>query len=258
MMNFIQVVTFSLVEGITEFLPVSSTGHLILTARILNIIQTDFVKTFEIFIQLGAILAVTGLYFKTFIRDKFVFLKTAFAFFPTGLVGLALYPFIKRYLLGNVPVTVFSLFTGGVILIIAESRLLSKIRQVEQIENISFRQAFYIGLIQSISIVPGVSRSAASIVGGMFLGLSRKPATEFSFLLAIPTIFAATMLDLYKSNFSFSRPEWIILLTGAVIAFISSYATVKLLLKYIAHHSFVIFGVYRIILALAFLTIVSF
>lgn len=251
-MNYFQSILLSIVEGITEFLPISSTGHLILASNILNISQTEFQKSFEIIIQLGAILAIVFLYFKTFIRNLEVWKRVIIAFIPTGILGLILYKAIKHYLLGNSYITVITLFIGGIILIIFELIYKEKETQVDKLVNISFKNAFLIGLFQSISMVPGVSRAAATIFGGMVLGLKRKTAVEFSFLLAVPTLLAATGLDLVKSHFRFSGEEMALLLLGFTGAFVTAYITVKFLLQFIKRHNFIPFGVYRILIAILF------
>lgn len=254
-MDFFQALVLSFVEGITEFLPVSSTGHLILASDLLKIPQTEFVKTFEIFIQLGAILAVVVLYFKKYAQNFKAWKNVLIAFVPTALVGLMLYKFIKSYLIGNILVTVLALLVGGILLILLEKLYREKDYHVSKIENLSLRQSLLIGLSQSISVIPGVSRAAATILGGMFLGLKKETAVEFSFLLAIPTMAAATGLDLVKSNFSFSRQETLILLIGLVGSFITALLVVKWFIKFIKGNNFFWFGVYRIVLSLIMLSL---
>ena len=169
-MDLIYVVILSIIEGITEFLPVSSTGHLILAARILNIPQTDFVKSFEIFIQLGAILAVFFLYGRKFLIDKKIMSSILTAFIPSAVVGLLFYKIIKGYLLGNSMVTVISLLVGGVILILIEILLKHNKETINNVGKIGNFKALIIGFAQAISVVPGVSRAGATIVGGMLTG----------------------------------------------------------------------------------------
>ncbi len=256
-MNFLQALILSVVEGISEFLPISSTGHLILTSDLLKIAQTDFVKTFEIAIQLGAILSVVVLYFNS-LKKIVVWKKILIAFLPTAVLGLIFYKIIKTFLLGNVLVTLYALFLGGVALIAFEIIYKEKEHHVDNLEEISNKKAFLIGVFQSISMIPGVSRSAATILGGLSLGLTRQTAAQFSFLLAIPTMLAATILDLVKSKFAFSSYEYALLAVGFVGSFIVALFVVKLFLHYLKNHSFIVFGIYRIILAAAFwLLIVS-
>ena len=254
MFHTLQAVILGLVEGITEFLPVSSTGHMILAAQLLHVQETDFVKSFEIIIQLGAILAVVILYFKKLFLDLKVFLRVCVAFLPTAVIGLALYKVVKTYLIGNVQVVLWSLLIGGLVLVIFEyARRGKKEAAPIDLSQITYKQAFIIGLFQTLAIIPGVSRSAATIVGGMSLGIARETIVEFSFLLAIPTMAAATGLDLIKSGHSFTHSEVSLLAVGFVVAFVSAVIAVRLLLKFVKGHTFISFGYYRIALAAIFL-----
>lgn len=251
-MNFLQAILLSVVEGISEFLPISSTGHLILTSDILKITQTGFVKDFEIIIQLGAIFAIIFLYWQTLLKNKEVWKRIIVAFIPTGVIGFILFKLIKTYLLGNTYITLISLLIGGIALIILELIYKEKDHHADSIEKITFKNAFLIGIFQSIAVIPGVSRSAATIVSALFLGTKRKAAAEFSFLLAVPTMIAATGLDLVKSNFSYSTNEWLIIFVGLIGSFLTAVIVVKLFLKYIQTNTFIPFGVYRIIAAILF------
>ncbi len=251
-MDFFQAFIFSIVEGVSEFLPISSTGHLVLTAKLLNIPQTDFVKSFEIIIQLGAILAVVFLYWKTIWGNKKTWRPIAAAFIPTAIVGLVLYKFIKSYLIGNEFVTLWALAIGGVIMIGVEYWFGKKNLEVSEIEKITTKNAILIGIFQTLSIVPGVSRAAATIIGAMIVGTKRKTAVEFSFLLAIPTMAAATGLDLLKTNLSFTGQEWGVLSIGFIGSFVFAMIAVKFLIRFVKHHTFIPFGIYRIILAILF------
>lgn len=237
----------ALIEGMTEFLPVSSTGHLILASSLIGIRPTEFTKTFEIFIQLGAILAVVFLYRKKLRSDIQLLMNVCISFLPSAFVGFLGYSFIKSYLFENTVITAIALAVGGLLLIGVEYVLQSRMRKLS--EHISRKKAFIIGLFQAISVIPGVSRAAATITGGMIVGLDRKTATEFSFLLALPTIVAATGLDLVKSDLRFSQQEWFILLGGSTIAFITALITIRLFVRYVSHNSFIPFGVYRIVIA---------
>ncbi len=251
-MDALQVVFLSVIEGVTEFLPVSSTGHLILATKLLGITPTSFTKSFEIAIQLGAIASVVFLYAKSLIINKKLILVTLTAFFPTAVIGFLAYPLVKEVFLESTTITLASLFIGGLALIIIEK--LCKYRDYPtSINKIGFKQAFAIGLVQSISIIPGVSRAAATIFGGLFAGLTRQAAVEFSFLLAIPTMLAATALDLYKSAGQFSQANFLQLTLGFVVSFFVALVSVKFLLAFIKKNNFVAFGVYRIILSLLFL-----
>lgn len=252
-MDIIQALILSVIEGVTEFLPVSSTGHLVLASNLLKIPQTEFVKSFEIFIQLGAILAVVVLYVKKYFKNFKAWKNIVAAFIPTAIIGFLLYKIVKSFLLGNMLVTVLALLIGGILLIALERIHKEKKSDVNSIEALSLRQSFMIGLVQSISIIPGVSRSAATILGGMFLGAKRETAVEFSFLLAVPTMLAATGLDLLKSNFFFTSQEVMILAVGFVGSFITALLIVKWFIKFIKTNNFFWFGVYRIVLSLIFI-----
>lgn len=251
-MNYFQALILSVIEGVTEFLPISSTGHLILASDILKITQTEFVKSFEIIIQLGAILAVVFLYRKTLVEKIVIWRKILIAFLPTAVIGFIFYKLIKQYLLGNTIVTLAALFVGGIIIILLEKAYKIKNNRLDDINQLSDKKSFGVGLIQSISMIPGVSRAAATIFGGMSLGMDRKAAVEFSFLLAIPTMLAATGLDLLKSNFNFTLHQYFLLAIGFFGAFVVAYFTVKHFLRYIQNHNFILFGIYRIILAILF------
>lgn len=255
-MNLIQAVILAIIEGLTEFLPISSTGHMILAAKILGIVETDFTKTFEIVIQFGAILAIVVLYGKRVRRDYECWKRVLVAFVPTGIIGLILYKIIKSVLLGNVQVVVWSLLIGGILMIALEKFFEKKQARHTDIHNMSFVDAAVIGVVQSISVIPGVSRAAATIFGGLGVGLDRKSAVEFSFLLAVPTMAAAAGLDLIKSNWQFTNSDYWLLVVGSVVAFFTALAAVRFFLKYVENHSFVVFGVYRIILAIVFLLLV--
>jgi undecaprenyl-diphosphatase len=255
-MNILQAFIISAVEGISEFLPISSTGHMILAADILKIAQSSFVKDFEIIIQLGAILAIVVLYWNSLFRSVEVWKRIIVAFIPTGIIGFILFKLIKQYLIGNLYITLISLLIGGIVLIVLELLYKEKEHHIEDIAKLSYPKAFIIGIVQSIAVIPGVSRSAATIVGAMFLGTKRKAAAEFSFLLAVPTMLAATGLDLVKTNFSYSMNEWAMLVVGFFGAFIVALISVKLFLKYVQKNNFIIFGVYRIIAAVLFYLIV--
>jgi undecaprenyl-diphosphatase len=265
-MDFVQALILSIVEGITEFLPISSTGHLVLASEILGIHQTEFVKSFEIFIQLGAILAVVILYFQKYSANFKAWRNIVLAFIPTAIIGLIFYQVVKDILLGNMTVTLLAIFLGGLVLIFIDRVLPHSKQTVKSVDQIKPKEAIIIGLIQSISIIPGISRAASTIIGGLILGLPKSLAVEFSFLLAVPTLLAAAGLDLIKTNFQFSSSEWISLTIGFIGSFISALIVIKWfikfvsdeqtfqapLIKYIQNHSFFAFGIYRVILAVVF------
>lgn len=251
-MDIFHAIILGIIEGVTEFLPVSSTGHMIIASHLMRIPSTEFLKTFEIAIQLGAILAVAGLYWRTFLLDWEIGLKVFTAFIPTAVIGFILYKLVKYYLMGNAWVVVAALFFGGVVIILFEKFYKSKEVEIKQMSQITYPQAMLIGLCQSVAVVPGVSRSAATILGGLVLGVSRKTIVEFSFLLAVPTMLAATILDIMKTEANLNSREWGVLAIGFVIAFIVAWASVKYFLSYIQKHDFTAFGIYRIIAAVLF------
>ena len=255
-MNFFQAIILSIVEGLTEFLPVSSTGHLVLISQILRVTETDFVKSFELFIQIGAILAVVYIYGRKFLENKKIWKNVTAAFIPTAIIGLLLFKVIKTILLGNSFITVLALGIGGGLMIYLEKKYKETPNHIEKIEDLSLKNAVWIGVFQSLSVIPGVSRAAATILSGMFLGLKRKTAVEFSFFLAVPTVIAASGLDLVKSGFHFSIGEWFIMLVGLAVSFFSALYVVKWLLRFISRNNFTGFGVYRIIIAVLFWLIV--
>lgn len=249
-MTVIQSIILGVVEGVTEFLPISSTGHLILTSKLFGIADEEFTKTFEIAIQFGAILAVVALYWKKILSDKETWKKVFIAFLPTAIIGFLLYRILKGYLLVNSLLVVWALFLGGVALIVFE--LWHRKRNGNYNQEIDYKKSFAIGAVQSLAMVPGVSRSGATIIGGLFMGVNRERIVEFSFLLAVPTMAAATFYDLYKSVGLFSFSDFPILAIGFVVSFIVALLSIKWLLHFIKNHSFIAFGVYRIIVALAF------
>ena len=254
-MDMVYALILGIVEGITEFLPISSTGHLILAGEILKIPATDFQKSFDIVIQLGAILSVIVLYWRTLFNFE-VIKKLIVAFIPTGIIGLAMYSIVKTYLLGNQFVVLWTLFLGGIALIAFELWHKELSDATGNISAISYKQAAIIGLFQSLAIIPGLSRSASTIVGGLILGLKRTTIVEFSFLLAVPTMLAASGLDLVKNASSFSADKFGVLAVGFIASFLVAIASIKFLLSFIKTNNFIPFGVYRIIAALLFWAIV--
>jgi undecaprenyl-diphosphatase len=255
MITFIQTLILGIIEGITEFLPISSTGHLILTYKLLGIPESDFIKSFIIIIQLGAILSVLVLYYKKLFLEKDVLRKVAIAFLPTGLIGLAIYKIAKHYFLGNQMLVAWSLIIGGVLIILFENKYGKNESGVDEIAKMTDKQAFLTGVFQSLCVIPGVSRSASTIVGGRLLGLSKKTIVEFSFLLAIPIMISATVLDIMNRTFDVAQINTIVI--GFIIAFISAIIGIRFFLETIKKHSFFVFGVYRIILGLAFLLLLT-
>ena len=262
-MNIIHAIILGIIEGVTEFLPISSTGHMILASKLLGLQETDFLKTFEIFIQLGAILSVVVLYFKRLITSKDTIKKVIVAFIPTAILGLALHGVVKKYLLGSSWVVSISLIVGGILIIWFEKRN-AKYQSRLNIQhglngdlNVGYTQAVKVGFYQAIAMVPGVSRSAATIIGGQISGVSRSDIVEFSFLLAIPTMLAASFLDLYKGVGEIGHNEIVLLATGFITAFIVAILAIKGFISYIQKHNFIGFAYYRIIVGVLFLILLS-
>ncbi len=248
-MTFFHAAILGIVEGITEFLPISSTAHLILASELLRLPSDEFQKSFEIAIQLGAILSVVVLYAGRMLRRFDVWLRVIVAFIPTAVLGALFYPLIKNVLMESIPVILAALLIGGIVLILFEMLHRERANATDDLSKMTLPQAALIGLFQSLAFVPGVSRAAATIVGGLLLGIRRKVIVEFSFLLAVPTMAAAVALDLTNMGAQFSPQEWILLLIGFVVSFVVALLSIVWLLRFITRHSFTVFGWYRIILA---------
>jgi len=254
-MTILQAIILSIIEGLTEFLPISSTGHLILAQNLLSIPSSEFSKTFNIVIQLSAILAIIWLYRKSLFSNYKIWRQSLVAFIPTGIIGFILYQFIRDILLENQIITVYALLIGGFALLLVDA--LKKINHgVIKTKELSFQKLLLIGLFQSLSVIPGVSRSAASIVGGLTVGMSRTEAVEFSFFLAIPTMLMASSYDLLKSGFYLSSQEIFILFVGCVFSFLSATIAVKSFIGFVKTNNFTAFAIYRIALAVSFLLLV--
>jgi len=224
---------------------------------LLKLTNSEFVKSFEIAIQLGAILSVVLLYWDRLIKSQQTWKRLIVAFLPAMVIGGLFYKFIKKNFLGNNELVLWSLFIGGILLILFELLHREKETATDELGTVTYPQALVIGLFQAAAIVPGVSRAAATVIGGLVAGLKRKTIVEFSFLLAIPTMLAATALDLYKSAKVFSTAEFISLGTGFVISFFVAIASIKFLIAFIKRHSFIVFGIYRIVIALVFWLIIN-
>ncbi len=250
-MTILHSIILGLVEGFTEFLPISSTAHLILVSKLLSIDQSMFVKTFEIAIQGGAILAVIIFYWRKLL-DLEILKRLIVSFIPTAIIGFILYKLIKDILVGNMTIVLLSLFLGGLVLIYIDrvSRIKNNIESGRAIKELTYKEAFMIGIAQSLAIIPGVSRSAATIVGGLFLGMNMKAVVEYSFLLAIPTIVAATGYDLIKNIHSFSTDQTSMLIVGFVASFITAIFGIRLLNNVAKRSSMKAFGMYRISLVI--------
>jgi undecaprenyl-diphosphatase len=251
-MDSFQAIILAIIEGITEYLPVSSTGHMIIASSIMGIDDQDFTKIFEVNIQFGAILSVIVLYYKRFLQSMEFYYKLLVAFLPAAVIGFLLNDYIDM-LLENVIVVSLMLVLGGIVLVFIDKVFEGK----PQKEEISYPTALKIGFYQCIAMIPGVSRSAASIIGGMAQGLSRKSAAEFSFFLAVPTMFAASAYKMLKGYLdgalTFSGEELKLLALGNVVAFIVALAAIKFFINFLQKYGFKVFGYYRIALGLIIL-----
>ena len=250
-MTIFDAIILGIVEGLSEFLPISSTGHLILASALLKLEQSDAHKVFEVTIQLGAMLAVLQIYRKQLLSRLELLKKVCFAFIPTGVLGYLLYKLVKTFFVPSL--VSYMLIAGGIAFILIELWMKDRPATTHTLDEISYRQAFSIGVIQSLSMIPGVSRSGATIMGGLVMGLDRKDAAEFSFLLALPTMLAATCYDVYKNYAVFDLSDWQNILVGFVTSFIFAVIGIKALLKIITSHTFIPFGVYRIAVGVIFL-----
>ncbi len=247
-MSIFEAVIIAIVEGITEFLPVSSTGHMIITQEILGMKIDEFVKAFTVNIQFGAILSVIVLYWKRFFQSFDFYYKLFVAFLPAAIIGFLMMDVIDQ-MLGSVLVVAIMLVAGGVILIYADKWF----NKPKEKQEITWGTAFKIGLFQCISMIPGVSRSAATIIGGMTQGLNRKTAAEFSFFLAVPTMFAASGYKLLKNYEIITKQDIDVLLVGNIVAFIVAMIAIKTFIALLTKYGFKWFGYYRIIVGLAIL-----
>jgi len=256
----IKAAIMGIVEGLTEFLPISSTGHLILAGALLGF-DDDKAKVFDIAIQTGAIFAVILVYWHK-IRDTLVALPTdkqaqrfalnvLIGFLPAAVLGLLIYKTIKTYLF-NPPVVAGAFIVGAFIILWVEKKA-RLVPRIQSIDDMSPMDALKVGMVQCLGMIPGTSRSGATIIGGMLLGLSRKAATEFSFFLAIPTLIGAGVYSLYKERALLSLSDLPLFAVGLVVSFISAWLCIRWLLRYIATHSFVGFAYYRIVFGLVVL-----
>lgn len=253
-MNIIQSVILGIIEGITEFLPISSTFHLIFASKLLGIPQTDFAKLFEVVIQGGAILSVLILYIKELATDRELLKKVIVSFLPTATIGFVLYKVIKDIFFSTDWLMISVFLIMGVIFIITEKFLL-KDKLVRPLDKLTYKDALIVGLIQSLAVIPGVSRAGAVILSMIFLGYNRPNAAKYSFMLSIPTILAASGYDLLKMRhvLTSNMNNAVLLVVGTVAAFISAYIVVKWLIEYLKNHSLEIFGWYRILLVIIIL-----
>ncbi len=245
-MDIIQATILGLIEGATEFLPISSTGHMIVASHWLGISQSAENKAFEVIIQLAAILAVVANYSEKFTLNHLdLWKKVILAFIPIGLVGLLFHKQIKA--LFTVETVAVMFVVGGIIFLIVEYLHRDKGYPVKRVEDMSYRQALWIGIAQVFALIPGTSRAGASIIGALIVGLDRKASAEFSFLLALPVMLAASGFDLLKHYQDFAGAQLSPLLAGFIIAFVSAWLVMRLFIRFLEHFTFVAFGIYRIL-----------
>ncbi len=257
-MTFLEAIILAIIEGLTEFLPISSTGHMIIASTMMGNAADDFVKLFTVAIQFGAILSVVVVYFQKFIQTFRFYLLLAAAFVPTGIIGLLAKKHIDS-LLENVTVVAWTLLLGGIVLLFVD-RFFADNETQQKEKPIDFKTAVIIGTIQSIAMVPGVSRSAATIIGGLSQKLTRKAAAEFSFFLAVPTMFAATLKSMYDEKellLQSGGREWGLLLVGNLVAFVVAYLAIKSFIAFLQKKGFRAFGWYRIVLGASMLILLA-
>jgi len=254
-MSIFDSIILGIVEGITEFLPISSTAHMIVVSTLLGLKQSLQNIAFEVIIQLGATLAIVLIYLeKINFKNITLWKKVIIAFLPLLIVGFLLKDQIKG--LFNINVVAWMFIIGGVIFFIVE-KFYSEENRINEVEKVSLKQALIIGLFQIFALIPGTSRSGATIVGGMLSGLSRKTAADFSFLLAIPTMFAVSGYEFIKNFDSFSNQNFLVLTIGFIVSFISAYIAVKLFLKFVQKYTLNAFGVYRIVFGIILLYLIN-
>ena len=257
-MNYLEAIVLAVIEGLTEFLPVSSTGHMVLASSFMKIANNDFTKLFTVAIQLGAILSVLVLYWKKFLVGIPFYIKLLIAFIPAAIFGKLLNDYIDALLENPITVAIM-LVLGGIVFLLLDKWMNNK--EGNSIEEPTNAGAFKIGLYQCIALIPGVSRSAATIIGGITQGLNRKSAAEFSFFLAVTTMFAATaykLLKYFKANGNISKEEINLLLVGNLVAFIVAIIAIKTFITFLNKNGFKLFGYYRIIAGIIILIIHQF
>jgi len=254
-LDIFQAIIIGIIEGFTEFLPISSTGHMIVASEFLGIDQNAVTKAYEVIIQFAAILAVMLIYKEKMSFNKVnLWIKLMVSFLPIAAVGFIFKDHIKT--LFNVETVAWMFIIGGVIFLVVEYFYKEKEHHISEVEEVSFSQAIWVGVAQVFSLIPGTSRAGATIIGGLLVGLDRKTSTEFSFLLAIPVMAAVTGYDLLKHYEEFANAEWTAFIVGFVTAFVVAYITIKLFLVFIQRFTFVAFGVYRILFGVILLMVI--
>jgi len=254
-MDIFQAIIIGIIEGFTEFLPISSTGHMIIASKFFGLQESELIKAYEVIIQFAAILAVMVIY-----RDKItlsqieLWKKLLLAFLPLAIVGFIFKDYIKALFAIEVVAVMF--IVGGVIFLIVEKFYKEDQSYTTHVEEVSYSQALWIGVAQIFSLIPGTSRAGATIIGGMLTGMDRKSSAEFSFLLAIPVMGAVTAYDLLKHYKEFADANWIAFIVGFIVAFVVAFLTIKLFLAFLQQFTFVAFGIYRIIFGIILLFII--
>lgn len=257
-MSYLEVVILALIEGLTEYLPVSSTGHLIVASAFLGLSEDEFVKSFNIIIQSGAIFSVLLLYWRRFLltrENKSFFIKLAVAFLPAAVIGLLVKKKIDL-VLGSVTIVAASLIIGGIILVFSE-RIFKSTENGKKIEELTLADCLKLGFIQCLAFIPGVSRSAATILGGLGLGLGRKEATEFSFFLAVPTLIGASVVKGVGAAKIIQADQWSLLALGTFLAFIFALLAIRYFITLVSRYGFKHFGIYRILIGIIILLMQS-
>ncbi len=251
-MGILDSIILGIIEGFTEFLPISSTGHLIVVSQFLNIDQNNVTKAYEVIIQFAAILAVVLNYKDKFHPSKMeLWKKLTLAFIPIGTVGFIFAHQVKAMF--DIKIVAIMFIIGGVVFLIVEKFYKETSTHIDDIEKVSYKQALYIGIAQIFALIPGASRAGATIIGAMLVGLNRRASAQFSFLLAFPVMCATTGYDLVKHYKDFSDANIVVLAVGFVVAFVVAYFTMKLFLKFLDNFTFIAFGIYRIIFGIILL-----
>lgn len=253
-MDIFQAIIIGIIEGFTEFLPISSTGHMIVASHFLGVSQNNLTKAYEVIIQFAAILAVMLIYKeKISFKKNILWQKLLLAFLPLAIVGFVFKDQVKA--LFTVQIVAWMFIVGGVVFLAVEYFYKNKQIHLADVEDVNYKQALWIGIAQIFSLIPGTSRAGATIIGGLLVGLDRKTSSEFSFLLAIPVMMAVSGYDLLKHYHEFADARWMAFIVGFVVAFIVAYGTIKLFLTFLQHFTFVAFGIYRIIFGVILLTL---
>lgn len=256
-MELWQSITLAIVEGLTEYLPISSTGHIILASWLMGIHEQPFTKDFTIMVQFGAILAVVVIYWRRFLQDRAMYARLVVAFLPAGVIGLLVKGQID-VLLGSVWVVAFALLIGGIALIYTKRIFARRVKSYQDINALTWRQALWIGLFQCLAFIPGMSRAASTIWGGLFVGLSLPLATQFSFLLAVPTLAGATFLKALKIAPTLTPDQLQLLVIGNLVSFVVGYLSIRGFINWVSRRGLESFGYYRVVVALLVLALLVF